>query len=36
MRKGIEIEIAADDRARLETIVADRNLARSMSNGRGS
>ena len=25
MRKGIEIEIAADDRARLEAIVADRN-----------
>ena len=25
MRKGIEVEIAADDRARLEAIVADRN-----------
>ena len=25
MRKGIEIEVAADDRARLEAIVADRN-----------
>ena len=25
MRKGIEIEVAADDRARLEGIVADRN-----------
>jgi transposase len=25
MRKGIEVEVAADDRARLEAIVADRN-----------
>jgi hypothetical protein len=25
MRKGIEFEVAADDRARLEAIVADRN-----------
>ncbi|MCE3247357.1 MAG: hypothetical protein K0R41_1182, partial [Geminicoccaceae bacterium] len=25
MRKGIKVEVAADDRARLEAIVADRN-----------
>ncbi|MDF2780551.1 MAG: endonuclease, partial [Geminicoccaceae bacterium] len=25
MRKGIEVEVAPDDRARLEAIVADRN-----------
>jgi hypothetical protein len=26
MRKGIEVDVTADDRARLEAIVADRNL----------
>ena len=36
MRKGIEIDVSAADRARLEAIVADHNSRQSTSGGRGS